>query len=215
MISNYVISSPHLYTYKISGRTTMSVVFIGRLYFVFDKSAVGYPKWVIWVLIFLVIVSFALFLSAGFIFLEIAKYGDESVNMFIISNVFDIFLSLFLMYLFLNRLFKVLGLQGSGANSKAILNLVRVVTKYSVVVSWALISTSLTIIYASIAFQGEQKLSVYNGYEFALTIDSFINGICLYLNYPFGKRLYVKLCKNCDKCFEGICVKIASMSIKQ
>ena len=77
--------------------------------------------------------------------------------------------------------------------------------RYSLMVSIGFVTTFISILVAMVAIGVE----LYDFEEVLRQIDSFINALCIYLLFGFGKNLYHKLCKLCDTCLKTWFVKNA------
>ena len=74
--------------------------------------------------------------------------------------------------------------------------------RYSLLVLTGFTSTVLSLVVGIIIFRIYDD--GYNDFEnLIFRIDSFINALCLYLLFGFGKTLYYKICKSCDRCLKN------------
>lgn len=72
--------------------------------------------------------------------------------------------------------------------------------RYSLLVLIGFTTTIITIISGIISIITYDQEQGSNDFENMLfSIDSFVNALCIYLLFGFGKCLYYKLCKQCDK----------------
>ena len=245
------------------GQLCIYLLFVLNLHFTFKNTLLALSKRVLIFLYILIILFFILQLSFTVLFiiyynLFISDAQFSMIAMVIVSvTVFnDIILSFALVYLFVNKLFKLfvltlthenhsklgpydvskeesksswliqaqkslaeeLGVEavrvsknkkdvGLNVKQESILN---TASKYAILSSIAIISTQLYLISQLnnvISINGSQDY--YNWsfriYTALLSLDCFINSLCIFLNFEFNQLCFLKCCCLCDSCCHSIC----------
>eukprot|EP01084_Bolivina_argentea_P063679 116221_1 len=198
--------------------------------------------------IFCAIIGIFLLNRVGlWIFIAIRDFTDNISNQqnetFIVSYycieyIIDLIISIALILLFVNKLFKVaIDIKSKSESDNTALNieqklLIDVITKYTVIsvigVTFTQIQmlyiTSVNVIYFYILglYNSDENHNQYiDGYttlykisDIVWGLDSVVNACCIFLNFDFSQRLYDKLCCGCHSCFKLWTTTIIKKRIK-
>eukprot|EP01084_Bolivina_argentea_P103723 185758_1 len=196
-----------IWSFYFIGRMVLSLIFIGRLILTFKDLPLAHSKFIVYVLKFLwILLPIFAILGMGVFYIN-AIFGAIFGALFIFD---DIILSIILLYLFLKKLFDLMG-----ANPDK--RLVSLMTRYSLLYSLYFVSTVIVFVLLTIA----QSLVSIIGTEaqayvwIFVAIDCLVNIVCVWLNLSFAERWYYKLCQYFHIKCELICSKCTKSSTDQ
>ena len=141
---------------------------------------------------------------------EVNFYIDIRVTSLIIALLLYLGLSLYGVISFAHKLYQLLK-----NNEETHNELLYATTKYTTLLSLAMISTWITGSYGAVfaviwpSLEGDSltiNLTIQNSLPY---IDTVINVICLSLRYSFNKKYYDKYCTCCTKC----CVYVLAQKV--
>ena len=92
------------------------------------------------------------------------------------------------------------------------------IIRYSLLASIALMSTNAVSLYGIVKAQipaWRMSLQMRGIHLFSQTFDQMINLICLYLQFPFGKTIYGKLCGGMQSCAQSCFIKCLRLEIHE
>eukprot|EP01084_Bolivina_argentea_P264668 448413_1 len=184
-----------IWPFYFIGHIILSLIFIARLYQTFKGSTFAYSKCTINILVFTwILMPFFSFLSI--VISVIPQYDFIGYFCGTLVIVVDIILSFILWYLYLKKLFVLIC--GDDPFFKSLM------TKYTLLYTLCFLSTftSVTILsIQSVSFAMNSTLMTTEQTLLPVSIDSFVNILCLWLNLSFAEPWYHKLCKYLDnKC---------------
>ena len=179
-----------------------------RLYHTFEQSALKIAQ----NQRLCIIILYIMFVLMGIIAL-VTYFGRYTLILLIsdgIIFVLYVVINIYGMVLFSQKMYALIKMRRKHTDDTMIFNakqkrLLYLTTKYVTLLSLATISTWITMIIALVLFAifGANQESL-NITRIFMNFDFVINIICLYLQYPFNEKYYVKYCI----CFGDICLHL-------
>lgn len=195
----------------ILGKLSLYSVFICRLYLTFQDSHFAYSKWKVYVPIILLMI-----LQLINVIIEMIFGGSyfESNPIIIITQlsilITDAILVVFLLYLFINPLLKLMAmtrLQSMDTYNGNQYIIVKLTAKITLLTSVALISSFLWQLTWVISLSQGHKHREMLYLLYLISADMVINMFCVTLTYQFAERYYQIICIDALR-FHSCCFKM-------
>ena len=199
------------------------LILILRLYFTFKDSNLRISKCQQWLLI-ITYLFLTVWLIVYFIFDVVINISNWYLFAFTLgaSGMIYFALSIYCMILFAQKMYKLIKMRFK-AGTEMKLNfqqekLLYVTTKYVTLLSIAMISTWITVIFAicyswlCLFGRIDEEYCVYSVWMEVRCTDSLINIICLYLQFPFAKNIYNRYCLYCRNCCQYVLTRRTFLS---
>ena len=84
--------------------------------------------------------------------------------------------------------------------SKGSMSAVKLMTKFSVLTSSSMLSTSIVLVLIILISLGTDNVGFRLSFIIVLCIDALINIVCILLQFSFNAKYYTDFCVKCDKC---------------
>ena len=199
----------------------LGILFI-RLYYTFNDSAFKIPKYEIYTFILLIIT--AIISCVISVISRMLPFPEPPHGIYLIihgtstllSMILYVGLSVWLIYLFARKMY-VLGqsikLEQSGYKmDDRQLKLLYTTSKYISLLSIAILTTWASfILYFAQTFTIDKWTDLGKQmFLLQFCIDSVVNNLCLYLQYPWSQKYYKKCCKCCESFW--LCILTAKVA---
>ena len=220
--------------FYLYGLAILYLFFILRLYYSFKGTALRLNKSVFLIMIFGLFVQLSTPPILSYYFLccgwdPVARY--HALSWFNGNTYTNIICSALVMFIFVRKILQTsiavttvkAGIDVTEQDIEAAMKqkqidqeMLSLIIKYMILASIALMSTNLVSIYGLIKSaipEWRVSLEMRGIHLFLQTLDQMINLICLYLQFPFGKKVYIKLFGGIQSCLQSCFIKCLNLKV--
>ena len=208
-------------SYYIGGLCILATIFM-RIYSTFKKSVYKTSKYQNIFLIILLFINIINFFATSILF-EVFGITMTVGIILVYSGIIYCISSVYGMSVFSKKMYQLTKNEASDDTqielNRQQLNLMNITSKYISLLSLAVITTWFALGIQLISYLYIISIDEYEGigrciFSVTVAVDSTVNLICLFLQYPFSKHYYDKYCKGLAKCCASMLITKTTRAMK-